>query len=330
MEATTTKTPKIYVLHENNEWIEPLKEAFQQQGLPFEFWFINEDCLDLHEEPPDGVFYNRMSASAHTRDHRYAIEVAEPIIAWLERHGRRVINGRQALNLEVRKAEQYLGLQPFGITIPHTVVVNNDQDLVQKSEQFPHSPFLVKPNRGGKGAGVQMFDSAEDLKAQIEKGTTQFESLDGILLLQQYVRPANGHIVRLEFIGGKFFYAVQVDATGGFELCPADQCETNDQAGDEFCPADNTNGGFQILKGYEDSAIPIYEQFLAEHGIEIGAIEYVENEAGKRFVYDININTNYNSAAQQAAGKSYNGMGRIAELLGAELETVGAVAKSYP
>lgn len=322
MSDTIPENPKIYVLHENNEWVEPLEAAFQKQGLPYEFWFINEDSLNLNDVPPEGVFYNRMSASAHTRDHRYAIEMAEPIVAWLERHGRRVINGRQALNLEVRKAEQYLGLQPFGIKTPDTVVVNNQKDLVQKAEHFPHSPFLVKPNRGGKGAGVQMLESAEDLKAQIEEGTTQFESLDGILLLQQYIKPANGHIVRLEFIGGKFYYAVQVDATGGFELCPADQCETENQAEDEFCPADNTNGGFQILKGYKDTAIPTYEKFLAEHGIEIGAIEYVENEACERFVYDININTNYNSEAEAAAGKHYRGMERIAQFLGEELKSI--------
>ncbi len=321
MNNNQPKAPKIYVLHENDEWVEPLETAFQQEGLPYEFWFINEGSFDLSEVPPEGVFYNRMSASAHTRDHRYAIELSEPIVAWLESYGRRIINGRQALNLEVRKAEQYLGLKTFNIQTPDTVVVNNESDLVQQAEQFIHQPFLVKPNRGGKGAGVQMFESVNDLKDQIASGNAQFNSLDGILLLQQYVKPANGNIVRLEFIGGKFFYAVQVDATGGFELCPADQCES-DEGDNQFCPADSNTNGFKILKNYEDPYIPIYEEFLAKQGIEIGAIEYVENEKGERYIYDININTNYNSAAQQNAGTGYEGMGRIATFLGEELKKI--------
>lgn len=321
MSSDQQTEPRIYVLHENDEWVEPLEVAFQQEGLPYEFWFINEGSLDLSSIPPEGVFYNRMSASAHTRDHRYAIELAEPVVAWLESHGRRVINGRQALNLEVRKAEQYLGLKTFNIQTPDTVVVNNESDLIRNAEQFNHEPFLVKPNRGGKGAGVQLFESASDLKAKIANGNAQFNSLDGILLLQQYIKPATGNIVRLEFIGGKFFYAVQVDATGGFELCPADQCDTEAED-DQFCPADSNNSGFRILKGYQDPYIPIYEEFLAKHNIEVGAIEYVENEIGERYVYDININTNYNSAAQEEAGTGYQGMRRIATFLGEAFKKV--------
>ena len=41
-------------------------------GLPFEEWFLSEGVLDLAGAPPQGVFYNRMSASSHTRGHRYA------------------------------------------------------------------------------------------------------------------------------------------------------------------------------------------------------------------------------------------------------------------
>ena len=30
---------KIYVLHENAEWVVPLEAAFREQGLPYELWF---------------------------------------------------------------------------------------------------------------------------------------------------------------------------------------------------------------------------------------------------------------------------------------------------
>ncbi len=63
---------RIYVLHENDAWVEPLRTAFESLGLPYEEWFLDEGTVPFDEAPPHGVFYNRMSASSHTRGHRYA------------------------------------------------------------------------------------------------------------------------------------------------------------------------------------------------------------------------------------------------------------------
>jgi hypothetical protein len=76
--------PKIYVIHENDAWVEPLRAAFAERGLPFQEWFLSEGLVDLSAVPPDGVFYNRMSASSHTRGHRYAPELTAATLAWLE------------------------------------------------------------------------------------------------------------------------------------------------------------------------------------------------------------------------------------------------------
>ena len=91
---------KIYVIHENDAWVVPLRAAFEKLNLPYEEWFIGNLSLDLSQAPPEGIFYNRMSASAHTRDHRYAPEYTGTLLAWLERHNRKVVNSRKALQLE--------------------------------------------------------------------------------------------------------------------------------------------------------------------------------------------------------------------------------------
>ena len=65
---------KVFVIHENDAWVEPLRAAFARLGTPYEEWFLNEGVLDLTAPPPKGVFYNRMSASSHTRGHTYAPE----------------------------------------------------------------------------------------------------------------------------------------------------------------------------------------------------------------------------------------------------------------
>ena len=38
---------RIYVIHENDAWVEPLRVAFAELRLPFTEWFIAEGKLDL-------------------------------------------------------------------------------------------------------------------------------------------------------------------------------------------------------------------------------------------------------------------------------------------
>jgi len=113
--------PKIYIIHENDEWTEPLRIQLQKMGLPFEEWYLNEGRLDLSVSPPPGVFYNRMSASSHTRDHRFSAEYTAAVLSWLEGHGRRVINSSRALQLEISKVAQYAALHAHGIRTPRTI-----------------------------------------------------------------------------------------------------------------------------------------------------------------------------------------------------------------
>ena len=108
----------IYVIHENAAWLTPLAEALDRQTLPWRDWFLDRGVFDLSRPPPQGVFYNRMSASSHTRDHRYAAELTAAVLAWLEGHGRRIVNGSRALDLEISKARQYAALEAAGIRTP--------------------------------------------------------------------------------------------------------------------------------------------------------------------------------------------------------------------
>jgi len=38
---------KIYVIHENEAWVEPLRAAFAEQKLPYEEWFLDKGVLDF-------------------------------------------------------------------------------------------------------------------------------------------------------------------------------------------------------------------------------------------------------------------------------------------
>src|ERR1700732_5470538 len=108
----------IHVIHENPDWLEPLARALDAEALPWRDWFLDRGVFDLSQPPPEGVFYNRMSASSHTRDHRYAAELTASVLAWLAGHGRRIVNGPRALDLEISKTRQYAALEAAAIHTP--------------------------------------------------------------------------------------------------------------------------------------------------------------------------------------------------------------------
>jgi len=311
---------KIYIIHENSEWTVHLTRRLDELGLPYEEWFLDEGLVDLSSPPPEGVFYNRMSASSHTRGHRFAPELTGVVLSWLEQHGRKVFNGSRAIQLEVNKVYQYAALNQYGIRTPKTVAAVGKEQIVKAAEQFIGKPFITKHNRAGKGLGVRLFYSLEGLKEYVF-GPDFEDSVDGITLVQEYIQASEPAITRCEFIGGKFFYAVRVDTSEGFELCPADAC----QIGDLFCPAGEKAAPkpkpkFQIIEGFNDPIIQRYEEMLAANGIQIAGIEFIRNQAGEIFTYDINTNTNYNSDAEMVTGKY--AMLELARFLGMELERI--------
>jgi hypothetical protein len=307
----------IHVIHENAAWLEPLADALDRQGLPWRDWFLDRGVFDLSRPPPEGVFYNRMSASSHTRDHRYAAELTAAVLAWLERHGRRVVNGSRALDLEISKARQYAALEAAGIRTPDTVLVAGKELLLAAAQQhFAAGGFILKPNRGGKGLGVRLFHTVDALGSYID-GLDYEPPVDGLHLLQEYVRAPAPVITRAEFVGGRFIYAVEVDTSDGFELCPADACAVGDTA---CASTEGPLAKFTIVDDIDDGLKRRYEAFLAANDIAVAGIEFVTDSSGAVYTYDVNTNTNYNREAEVRSGRS--AMTALARYLGDELSRV--------
>ncbi len=305
---------RIHVLHENDAWVVPLRAAFAAQGTEATEWFLDTGILDLTQTPPEGVFYNRMSASSHTRGHTYAPEYAGAVIEWLEGHGRTVVNGRRALQLEVSKVAQYQALAAHGIPTPQTIAVVGLQGIPEAAQKLGF-PVILKHNRAGKGLGVRLVRSAEALAQALEiiagDPDPHAQPRDGIWLVQRYIEAPEPFVTRAEFIGGKFLYAVRVDTSEGFELCPADACQIGEGAA---CPAVAPGEKFRILEGFSHPLVPRMEAFLTANGIGVGAIEFITDREGRTFAYDVNTNTNYNAEAERKAGRTgaRTGMGAVA------------------
>ncbi len=298
----------VYILHESVDWYGPLDRALTQRGIPHREMFLSTGSVDLTQPPPQGVFFNRLSATAHTRGHVLAVEYARALLYWLESHGRRVVNSRAALELAMSKTALCAALDGFGILVPRTVAAIGLNRLIEAG-RLMRGPFLVKPNRSGKGIGIQLFGSADELTAIIDSGELG-ESSDGVFIVQEYIRARDPFITRCEFVGRELVYALHSTIGGGFNLCPTDACAFP-EALDAALPR------FVVQQNFEDPILRQYKAFMQHHGIDIAAIEFIADTEGRRYTYDLNINTNYNQEAEQRAGIS--GMDAIARYLGREL-----------
>src|SRR5260370_38623937 len=113
---------QIHVIHENAAWLEPLARALDAERLPWHDWFLDRGVFDLSAPPPAGVFYNRMSGSSHTRDHRYAAELTASGLAWLAAHGRPPVTGPRGPALAISKTPQAAARAAPGIHIPENLL----------------------------------------------------------------------------------------------------------------------------------------------------------------------------------------------------------------
>lgn len=331
--ATAPAPASVYVLHENPEWLPPLRAAFEAEGVALTEWPLTGGAIDLASAPPEGVFWSRLSASAHTRGNALAKEQARAVLRWLEAHGRRVVNGSRVLELEVSKVAQYTALAAAGFDVPRTIAVFGTDDPRPLARTLP-APFITKHNQGGKGLGVQRFETHDEFDAAWAAGTIE-APVDGVLLLQEYVAAAEPFITRAEFVGGEFLYAVRVDTSGGsFELCPAEACALPAPSAPGIAPAACSIPGADAATSPE--ATPMFQRrddvtathplvehlaaFLTARGIEVAGVEFIETADGRLVPYDINTNTNYNPDVERDGAAS--GARAVARFLGAELAAV--------
>lgn len=288
---------KVIILHENMDWTKHLIKRLEELDVPYEEWDLSNGMLNIQDLPEDAVYYNRMSASSHTRGHRYAPELTDQVLTWLEQKGARVINGTGAIELEVSKLKQYLALQANGIQTPKTIGAVGRDNIIKAAETLNEFPFIIKHNRAGKGLGVRLLYTLDELKEYVN-GPDFEDSIDGISLIQQYIKSIDGHIVRSEFIGGRYFYAVKVDSSEGFELCPADACQIGPDG--EIISEESK---FKIIDRLPEDQIRRYQTFMNNQGVDVAALEFIIDENGDVYTYDVNTNTNYNEDAEKEAGQ---------------------------
>ena len=145
---------------------------------------------------------------------------------------------------------------------------------------------------------------------------------DNLLTLQEYfeVDPALG-IVRMEFLGGELLYAMRVVSHGAFNLCPSETC--NPESGESHCEVPETKPArpveFHPYQGVPDEAVAAGKKLMAEGGLDVGGIEYLEAHDGRLVFYDINANSNLRAPIARVFG--FDPFERVVDFLLAQISS---------
>jgi glutathione synthase/RimK-type ligase-like ATP-grasp enzyme len=312
----------LVVFYEHPDWFRPLFAELERRGIPHVRLHADAHTFDPGEPVPEAaIVLNRMSPSAWQRGRAPAVLFTEHFLHHLEASGVRVLNGADAWRTEISKARQLTLLQKLELPFPRSRVLS-DPAQAPKAADGLRFPVVVKPNIGGSGAGVRRFESREELEAAVSE--LDF-GIDHIGLLQEYIPPRDGHIVRVEVVGGRFLYAIAVyPPAGSFNLCPADACVTGDGKALQrtFCAADAADNGLRVEAFTPPVAVQAQvEDIMAAAGIEVGGVEYVVDERdGRRYFYDINALSNFVADAENVIG--FDPFQRMVDWLEEELEAV--------
>ena len=325
----------IAIYHEHPDWFKPLFTELERRGLPYTRLDASAHVFDPSEDDaPYSLVFNRASPSAYLRGHRQSTFHTLHWLRHLERIGIPVVNGHGIYSLELSKASQLDLLESLGLPYPKARVINHPTLAFDAAKGLRY-PVLVKANIGGSGAGIVRYDNEEALIGAIKRGEVDL-GVDGVALVQESAPLRNGHIVRVETLGGHYLYAIKVHpAVGSFDLCPADACQTTN--GVELvrgaCAVDAPKTGLRV-EGYTppDEIIAEVETISRRAGLDVGGIEYlVDDRDGKHYFYDINALSNFVADPENVVG--FNPWSRLVDYLERRAgrgEPVTAPASHFP
>jgi biotin carboxylase len=287
------KNSPIVVLDEHPDWLDPLYTAFDERGIKYEKIDISTFSYDPQLKDCLPFYVNRLSPSALNRGHESAFAFTLDYITHLESLGARVVNGSHTVLIETSKAKQASLMSTLNISQPKTVVLNSISQIEKYMDEF-NFPVLIKPNCGGSGVGIQKFGTVEKLRTAIDTEQISLPT-NQLFILQEFIQPRDGHIVRMETINGKLVYAMKVFTNGSFNLCPSDGCDIDRSPSPPLkedlghCPS-NTDSGvrFELYENPPKDVVNAVERIVAFAGMECGGIEYTVGQDGQWYIYDIN------------------------------------------
>jgi carbamoylphosphate synthase large subunit len=297
----------LAILYEHPLWFLPLFDALDRRGVDYVALTPDGAFDPAATTPPAPLVFNRIAMSSFLRSDEHPIFHAMALLDSWRRAGARVINGPEVLAIDSSKARQLSLIASLGLATPATRVVHRAEDVAAAAQTLSF-PLVVKANIGGSGAGITRFDNLAELRYAVAEGDLP-TSVDGVLLVQDYVPARDGRITRIETLDRTYLYALDIQGAGAFDLCPADAC-IDDSAP---IPMVATDPGPELRAAAEAIA--------RAADLDIGGIEVmIDDRDGTPRFYDINALSNFVAKPTDVLG--YDPHDRLVEYLIARIEEV--------
>ncbi len=312
-------TPELVVIHEHPEWQKPLFAALDARGVSYAAFNVAQAAFTNDEVLTARLYFNQASPSAYVRGNTRAVPLALAYMRSLELRGAHVLNGADVFALELSKSAQATLLQTLDIDTPRSITFN-DVSALRPLEAELQWPALLKPDQGGSGARIQVVNSLAEVDEIFRRDPSVWQP-DNLFLLQEYLPhdPEQG-IIRLEFLGGELLYAMRVKTHGRFNLCPSPVC--NPDEGDGTCEVPDVPVAAPPVEFFPYPEVPAdavrtATRIVRSARLDVGGIEYLETNDGRRVFYDINANSNLRPSVAAAFG--FEPFERVVDFLVAQL-----------
>lgn len=308
--------PDLAILFEHPTWQQPLFDALEAAGVPFDAIDLKRAAFDVGTQAPAGLVFSQASPSAYTRGNGRAVPYTLALLEHLEDTGARVLNGSAAFRFELSKLSQMRLLARLDLPMPWTVAFNHVDGLRPIADRLTF-PAILKPNQGGSGARMAQVNSLDELEGILDEAPALWTP-DPVLLLQELLEshPEHPGIVRMEFVGGELLYAMRVLNTDGFNLCPSEDCNPIDGTGMCAIPT-QAPPEFLPFPDVPAAAVEEATRIFAATGFDVGGLEYMVTKDGRRVFYDMNANSNLRRPIGLAMG--FDPFERVASYLQTEL-----------
>lgn len=312
-----------FVCNDSLRWVEPYTKAVRRLGYAVGTMDLGAEkkAAMLRKLRRGDILVNFLNPSrSHAHD--------AAVLAELGKVGYVVVNGSDAaLEMDGSKLRTYEEMTKYGIATPKTLPIYKvDGMSEQASRIYAHfmssSPtgsraghsagsrmgsrsgaktkIVVKPNMGTEGRDVRVFNTVHEALQNLQRyASTSRVSADGVILLQEHVRPVTDeYVYRAEFVDGKLLYVVAIDASKSQSLCP---CQLTKGANKKSPIKILLNRDLPVTQGRMSEFKGKCARLMRDNDIDACSFEFAVR-GGEIYVYDLNILTTYNEHAEKEAG----------------------------
>lgn len=259
----------IGIFYESDEWSNNrLGECFDQLGVETEMIYTEVLEVDLNGSFPHSLYVNRVFPSAEMRGNVNSIEKMHHLLNHFKQFGIRVVNSYEAFQYDCSKWKTYLVLKEHGFLLPETVFFDGESGLSIEETSLRY-PLVDKRDCGGRSFDMHIIHKPENM-FDFKKNMSRIH-----WVFQAFIEPVKGYTTRVEVVGGKIMTVLK---------------RFMGKRGISSYSAGST---YEV---YEDCPSGILDDSIAALDIlhiEMGSLDFIEDEKGRAFLIDVNATSNF-------------------------------------